>query len=139
MFKIYDLETARKTILRRKPINTTNYPPALIAGVERLFGEGVGPYEAVMRILSSVSNEGDAALQRWSKTLDKTDLEDFRIPPETFAAAYNNLPPALTQAMTIAAQRIRDFHQRQPLPNWTTTEMGGILGQRPRCIVEAQH
>ena len=137
MFKIYDFETARKTILRREPINTTNYPPALIAGVERIFGEGVGPYEAVARILASVSNEGDAALRNWSKTLDKTELEDFRILPKTFAAAYNDLPPALAEAMTVAAQRIRDFHKRQPLPNWTTTEMGGIIGQRASAVQRA--
>jgi histidinol dehydrogenase len=39
--------------------------------------------------------------------------------------------------MTAAAERIRDFHQRQPLPNWTTTEMGGVVGQRVSAVERA--
>ncbi len=137
MFKIYDIDTARQTILRRAPLNTADYPPALIAGVERIFGEGVSPYEAVARILASVREEGDAALRHWSQILDKTALDDFRIPPESFSAAYEALSPALADAMNVAAQRIRNFHQRQPLPNWTTTEMGGIVGQRASAVQRA--
>ncbi len=130
MIQQYDIETARKTILRREPLNTTEYPPALIAGVERVFGEGVRPYEGVARILESVRQEGDTALKRWTKILDNTELDDFRLPPEDFAAAYKRLSPSLLQAMEVSARRIRDFHQRQPLPNWTTTDMGGVVGQR---------
>src|SRR5262245_26505 len=33
-------------------------------------------------------------------------------------------------AMRLAAARIRAFHERQPLPNWTTDALGGTLGQR---------
>ncbi len=130
MIKIYDIETARKTILKREPLNAAEYPPALLAGVERVFGEGVRPYEGVARILASVRQEGDTALKRWTKILDKIELEDFCLPPQSFADAYDQLSPALIQAMEIAAGRVRDFHRRQPLPNWTTTEMGGIVGQR---------
>jgi len=134
MFKIYDIETAQRTILRRTPLNTTDYPSSLIAGVEQIFGKGVSPYEAVRHILSSVKEAGDSALRHWSRILDKTDLEDFRITGDEFSKAYKALSPTLAEAMNVSAERIRDFHQRQPLPNWTTTEMGGVIGQRVSAV-----
>lgn len=44
--------------------------------------------------------------------------------------AVSRIPTDLKEALELAADRIRDFHQRQPLPNWETSEMGGIVGQR---------
>lgn len=132
MLKFYDPETARKTILRRPkgPPDAREYPPALLAGTERLFGVGVTPPEAVARILSSVQEEGDAALQRWSELLDNTQPPDFRVPVEQLATAFASLPQSLTRALTTAAERIRAFHERQPLPDWQTEALGGIVGQR---------
>lgn len=131
MFKIFSVEEAQKTILRRAaPGSGQDYPPALIASVESVFGKGATPQSAVTQILHSVRDEGDEALRHWSRLLDKAGLETFRITKETLAAAVDDLPPALVNALHKAAERIRDFHRRQPLPNWRTTEMGGILGQR---------
>ncbi|MBS1248615.1 MAG: Histidinol dehydrogenase [Chloroflexi bacterium] len=137
MLKIYEIETARDTLLRRERVNTANYPAALLAGVEEIFGEGVRPYGAVQRILETVQEGGDAALIHWTKILDKTELDDFLVPPGSFKPAYEALPGTLVQALNVAAERIRDFHERQPLPNWTTTEMGGLLGQRATPVERA--
>ncbi|NOY99169.1 MAG: histidinol dehydrogenase [Chloroflexi bacterium] len=134
MLKLYDMETARKTILRRTPANTTKYPPALLEGVERLFGSGVTPPQAVSRILASVQEEGDAALRRWSEILDKTQLDDFRVPVDELVVASDSLPKSLARALGTAADRIRAFHERQPLPDWETAAMGGTLGQRITSI-----
>jgi len=41
------------------------------------------------------------------------------------------------QAMLTSAQRIREFHQMQPLPDWETTTMGGRLGQRVTPVARA--
>jgi histidinol dehydrogenase len=130
MLPIMDIDTARQTILRHDLSGEPAYPAALLAGLERLFGPGVSPAGAVAAILASVRQEGDAALRRWSLTLDQADLDGFRLPPAALAQAYRELPPALAQAMETAAGRIRAFHQYQPLPEWRTTELGGVLGQR---------
>jgi len=131
MFKIYDVEEAKKTILRRAaPGQALEYPAALLDNLERIFGKGTTPPTAVTQILNSVRDGGDKALQQWSQLLDNANLETFSIPKESLAAAVNNLPLPLIIALQKAAERIRDFHSRQPLPNWQTAEMGGILGQR---------
>ncbi|HLF25067.1 MAG TPA: histidinol dehydrogenase [Anaerolineae bacterium] len=130
MIKIYDIEAARRTLLRRSPFGEQVYPPALLEGVERIFGPGVTPAQAVSQILTSVRTEGDAALRHWSETLDKVRLDDFRISPDRFHAAFDSLPDPLTRALRLAADRIRAFHQRQPVSSWTTADLGGMLGQR---------
>ena len=38
--------------------------------------------------------------------------------------------PQIERGLDFCCKRIRDFHNRQPIPNWTTSEMGGVVGQR---------
>jgi len=130
MLKIYDIENSKKTILQRPALNRMDYPPAVLARTASLFGEGMTPPLAVAQILESVRLEGDAALRRWSKLLDRAEVESVRIPQEHFAEALAGLTPELRSALEQAAARIRRFHQHQPLPNWETGELGGRIGQR---------
>lgn len=130
MLNIYDVERARRTILRREPPERQNLPPALLEGVERIFGQGVVPSEAVARILASVREEGDQAVRRWSQLLDEVQVEELRIPNSDLVEASQDLPAALSEAQRTAADRIRGFHERQPLQSWTTEALGGKLGQR---------
>ena len=134
MLKIYDVETAKQTILRRAPLSTMTFPPKVLERTAQLFGAGVTPQQAVAKILTSVQAEGDTALHRWCKLLDRTAPAQFRIPPEELEQAYRSLPTDLLAAMQTAAGRIRRFHEFQPLPNWETTSMGGRLGQRVTAI-----
>ena len=130
MLKIYDVETALQTILRRDPTGVKDYPPKLLESVAGVFGPGVTPHEAVTKILVSVREEGDTALKHWTEILDGTHLEDFRLPREALASAFEDLSASLLDALNTAAERIRAFHERQPLHSWTTDALGGTLGQR---------
>ena len=130
MLKIYDVETARKTILRRLPLSTMTFPPKVLEHTGQLFGAGVTPMQAVQKILASVQKDGDAALRRWCELLDHVAPTKFCIPTEELEQAYHSLPADLLAAMQTAAERIRQFHEFQPLPNWETSTMGGLLGQR---------
>lgn len=130
MLPIYDLSTARQTILQRPPLNLLAFPPALLARTAELFGEGMTPPLAVAHILDTVRREGDTALRRWSAHLDRAAPAEIRIHPMRLRDAFEHLPPALSRALQTAADRIRAFHEHQPLPNWTTHALGGTLGQR---------
>ena len=130
MIQIYDVSTARQTILRRLPLNSMIFPPAVLASTERLFGADVTPRQAVAQIIASVQDEGDAALRRWSALLDKSAPEEFRIHKSDLESAFLSLPAELQAALQAAAGRIRSFHEMQPLPGWETDALGGRLGQR---------
>ncbi|MEZ4518418.1 MAG: histidinol dehydrogenase [Chloroflexota bacterium] len=46
------------------------------------------------------------------------------------AAALERIDPDLRAALELAADRIRRFHELQPVNSWTTDSLGGRLGQR---------
>lgn len=130
MIKIFSVEEAKQTILRRETSLEPDVPPALQASLNQLFGEGATPETAVSTILRDVRQRGDAALRHWTKKIDGVDLTTPLINKAEIETAVTRIPTNLKEALELAASRIRDFHQRQPLPNWETSAMGGRLGQR---------
>jgi histidinol dehydrogenase len=58
------------------------------------------------------------------------NLDRFAIEQNEIAAVAHRLPVDLVDSLRFAADRIRRFHSYQPVPSWTTHEMGGTLGQR---------
>ena len=135
MLKIYDVETATNTILKRIPPDETVVSPAMLDRLATTFGEPVTPEEAVKRILRDVRIRGDAALRDWSAKLDAFPADKpMRVPPEALTAALEALDAPTRNALEAAAGRIRAFHRRQPLTSWFTNELGGSLGQMIRPI-----
>ena len=59
----YDWEKARQTLLRRN-LDLNQVPEAVQESIERVFGEGVTPQQAVARILADVLERGDEAVRR---------------------------------------------------------------------------
>jgi histidinol dehydrogenase len=134
MLKIYDATTARNSFLQRRGLEDTPISPALQANIERLFGEALTPSQVVDRILKDVRERGDAALRDWTAKLDGLAPASFRIPQAELDAALTGLDPNLVQALEQAADRVRRFHQAQPVTSWITQKMGGTLGQLVRPI-----
>lgn len=132
MLKIYDdWQQARQTVLRRRDMRTLDeVPESVRAGIQRVFGQELAPQEAVARILADVRQRGDEALRDWTARIDGLADSDCEVPAEALAAAYDSLPSDLAAALDLAADRIRAFHACQPIPSWTTTDLGGTLGQR---------
>jgi histidinol dehydrogenase len=130
MLNIFDVETARKTILKRIPPDETKLTPALLERLAATFGEKIDAEEAVKRILRDIRTRGDTALREWSARLDGFPAgAPIRVPAEALAAALAALPAPERQALEIAAGRIREFYRRQPLTSWFTNDLGGTLGQ----------
>ena len=128
--KIYNIEEAKQTILKRKALHRMEYSPLIIQRTEELFGVGITPPQAVEIILRSVEDEGDQALREWSKKLDRFEGNEIVIPKSELKQAWEQLDPNLKKAMEAAASRIRRFHEKQPVETWISTDMGGKLGQR---------
>lgn len=130
MIKIYSKEEAQKTILRREMALEPDVPPRLQASLDRLFGMGATPETAVSHILRDVRQKGDNALRDWTLKIDGVQVSQWQVANEAIETAVSRIPAELADALRFAAQRIRQFHEFQPLPNWTTNEMGGTVGQR---------
>ena len=130
MIKNFTVEEARETILRREMALEPDVPPGLQARLDEMFGVGSTPETAVTTILRDVRQRGDAALRHWTVVIDGVELASLAVSRKEMDTAVSRLPADLREALETAADRIRQFHSYQPLPNWTTTEMGGRLGQR---------
>lgn len=130
MIRILDVPSAEASILQRNNRLQNEYPGALLDSIESIFDSRIGPEEAVRRILISVQQDGDRALQDWSRRLDRSDLTDFRLQEPLFTNTLQALAPDLRSAMLTAADRIRAFHALQPIPEWETDSLGGRIGQR---------
>jgi histidinol dehydrogenase len=130
MMRIYAVDQALATILRRETALDPVVPAGLKTSMRRVFGEDLTPATAVARILTDVRERGDVALREWTTKIDGVTLDSLLVDEAALATAVTRIPADLTQALEIAATRIREFHSYQPVNSWTTTKMGGQLGQR---------
>jgi len=129
--KIYhDWQQACQSVLRRRGLACDQVPESVQRSICSVFGEKLTPEAAVSRILADVRQRGDEALRDWTVRIDGVTLDDIEVPVEALSAAYTSLTPDLAEALNLAAGRIRDFHARQPIHSWTTTDLGGTLGQQ---------
>ncbi|WP_298981094.1 histidinol dehydrogenase [Caldilinea sp.] len=132
--QIFDVESARRTILRRTAWDEVSVPPAVLERIEQLFGERIGPEEAVRRILADVRARGATAVLEWSQRLDGAAPAALQVPPEAIRAAYDAVAPEVVEALRLAAARVEAFHRRQPTPSWIHNDAEGTLGQLVRPI-----
>lgn len=131
MIRIYENPDEASVILnRRQMLTVDDVPDVVLDGIKRVFGEALTPEVAVARLLADVRTRGDAALRDWTARIDGVALAAVEVPVTAWQAAYDALDADLRAALETSAGRIRDFHARQPIPNWTTDAMGGTLGQR---------
>ncbi len=94
---------------------------------------------SVAKILADVKARGDAAVLEYTNRFDRiphggaAEMAAFDISQAELQAALNGLPSAQREALQVAAQRIRAFHERQreELRGFTYTEPDGtLLGQK---------
>ncbi|MEZ4674577.1 MAG: histidinol dehydrogenase [Caldilineaceae bacterium] len=134
LMRILDVPTAAATILRRQAWDEWQVPDALLDKNIELFGERIGPDEAVRRILADVRQAGDEALIRWSERLDHVTPVTLVLTAEQIQDAYTSISPDLISAMKLAAERIEQFHRGQPTLQWLQEGPEGLLGQLARAI-----
>lgn len=115
MIKVYSVEEAKETILKRNLFSMSDQQP--------------NPQEIVQKIVEDVKERGDQAIREWTLKLDKADVDEIEVISVNFEEALNNLNPKLRKALEIAADRIYRYHQSQPISSWINMDLGGKLGQ----------
>ena len=131
MIRIYENPEQAQGILNRRVMNTVDdVPEVVLNGIKRVFGQALTPEAAVAKLLGDVREQGDNALCQWTERIDGVTLETLEIPRSDWAVAWERTTPELQRALKLSAERIRQFHSKQPIPNWTSNDMGGLLGQR---------
>ena len=129
-----DVKVAQDSILKRHSLRDYEVPEQLIERSVGIFGERLLPEEAVRRIIGSVRNGGDEAIRDWNQKIDRMDIESLQVNPDELRTALAAIPPDLRAALELAAERIRAFHQKQPLHSWIDATADGSLGQLIRPV-----
>ncbi len=68
---------------------------------------------AVREIITSVQRGGDDALRRYTEQFDGCRVDDLVVPPASTKAALDSIAPELRDALELAADRIRRYHEAQ--------------------------
>ena len=129
---IKGVQNAENVLVRIDPLDLDSLPESVLARTQEAFGEGVTPLQSMHQILDDVRQDGDAAVRRYAKLLDGSDLEDFRVTEEQMAQARNSVSKELRESLELAAQRVRDFHEATMPSDWVDREKG--LGELVRPL-----
>lgn len=97
--------------------------------------------ERVKGIIEQVRRRGDEALLEYTRELDGVDarsMEDLCVQRSRMQAALVAIPAVQRDALEQAAERLRDYAERQKLASWTyQDEHGNTLGQAVRPLDRA--
>jgi histidinol dehydrogenase len=90
--------------------------------------------ETVNAVIADVRSRGDAALIAYTSRFDGWSAEtaaDLEIPAARLERAWNTISETQRDALQTAAERIRNYAERQKLASWSYTEADGtLLGQQ---------
>ncbi len=108
------------------------------AQLARLLDRDQGPVEdverAVAEIIAKVRSAGDAALLAYTREFDRLVVNtaaELEVPKDRLQQALDKLPGDQRDALQHAADRVRDYHERQRQESWSYQEPDGTrLGQR---------
>ena len=100
-----------------------------------------GVSSIVMGIIDEIMTEGNTAVKRHIKKFDKWEVKqdsDLMIDPADMKKAYENISPKLRDALHIAYNRIKTYHEKQLPKSWLDFESNGtILGQKVSAVDRA--
>ncbi len=97
--------------------------------------------ETVVTLLREIREEGDEALRRHIERFDRwnpTASGELRIDSAEMAAAYEGLDPALRDALHLAYDRIKSYHEKLMPRSWIEYDKNGsMLGQKVTAVDRA--
>ena len=100
-----------------------------------------GVSSIVMGIIDEIMTEGNTAVKRHIEKFDKWEVKqdsDLMIDPADMKKAYENIDPKLRDALHIAYNRIKTYHEKQLPKSWLDFESNGtILGQKVSAVDRA--
>src|SRR5215210_914570 len=131
LLRVYDgLDAAREAILASRRFGEVDLPEAVRARIRDVFGADLTAEQVVARVIADVRTDGDEAVRRYSEAFDGVAVDRFRVDDAEIDAAVAGAPPALIEALEVAARQVAAFHERARRQSWLDFRgEGGALGQ----------
>ncbi|QPJ62713.1 MAG: histidinol dehydrogenase [Candidatus Nitronauta litoralis] len=95
--------------------------------------------KVVREIITAVQHEGDAALLRYTNQFDRASfaIDELEVEREEVEQAYKLVKPEELDALKLAANRVREFHEKQKQDSWDYQDGETGLGQMIRPLAVA--
>ncbi len=127
-------DAAQERLTRRGGQDDLVMPEHFARRNAEVFGKDLPASEVVRRIIADVRSKGDEAVRDYTVAYDGKAPDAFEVPQSDWDVAWASLEPDLQAALEVAAERIRQFHQKQTRPTWIEPEPNGIFGQLVRPL-----
>ncbi len=92
--------------------------------------------QVVTSIVRDVRQSGDQALIRYTRLLDRVELENLEVTVQETEAAVTQIPQELKDAIDVAFQNIAKFHKAQQLPEGVIETTPGVKCWRRSVAIE---
>jgi histidinol dehydrogenase len=114
----------------------SGFKPALEVVINRADVDLVAHDATVREILRQIKEAGDSALVEYTSRFDHHDLlaGGIKVTREEIDQAHDQVSDAEKGALKLAAENIREFHERQVQHSWEYEKNGVLLGQSQRPL-----
>ncbi len=110
---IKGFEAAKAKLSRQVTVDLGKVSPRAQQKLKEVFGRDITAVEAVAKILSDIKAQGDAAVLDYTFRIDGFKINTLEVSRQEIKAAYSQVGQDLVEALKVAAERIRRFHQEQ--------------------------
>ncbi|MGA1229019.1 MAG: histidinol dehydrogenase [Burkholderiaceae bacterium] len=120
--------------IQRLATTQPDFQPRLLKMLAHEAGQDDAISATVKGILADVRGRGDEAVLEYTAAFDRLKVSSAKaleLPASALKAAHEGLSAAHREALAVAADRIRVFHEAQRQASWSITDAhGSTLGQR---------
>jgi histidinol dehydrogenase len=106
-------EAAKARLSRQVTMDLGKVTPRTQQRLKEIFGRDITASEAVAQILGDIKKNGDAAVRDYTFRIDGFKTDILEVSREEIQTAYSHVSRDLVEALKVAAERIRKFHQEQ--------------------------
>jgi histidinol dehydrogenase len=114
---IRGLEAAKQALCERRGLDF-DVPPEVLRHTAQALGQELSAVEAVELIIADVRRRGDAAVREITAAIDGSAPACLEVSAADIAAAYDDVPAEVVEALKMAADRVRRFHEASAPRGW---------------------
>ena len=118
------IDSARRALSEGRTLDLASVPASFTDTAERIFGSRLTPTETVARIIDVVKDEGDAGVLRLAHAIEGSQQQTLEVSPEKVDSSTESVDPRLMEALRLAAERIRSYHEATNPRTWMDFRAG---------------
>ncbi len=118
MRTVNGIDSARRALSEGRTLDLASVPASFADTSRRIFGAPLTPAETVAKIIDVVRDEGDAGVLRLAHAIEGSTQRTLEVSHEQIETGAELVDPRLAEALRLAADRIRCYHEAAAPRAW---------------------